>query len=100
MKCITSRLMSEILEIETEDLRNQIVVVHNQRVLLDFQLAKLYGVTTARLNEQVRRNRDKFPSDFIIALNNRYVTNLMSQFATSSLGHGGRRKPIGFKSEK
>lgn len=60
--------------------------------MLDSDLARLYGVPTKRLNEQVARNRDRFPDDFAYQLTPQEVTNLMSQFATSSLGHGGRRK--------
>lgn len=61
--------------------------------MLDYDLASIYGVTTARLNEQVKRNRRRFPPDFMFRLTRREVTNLISQFATSSLGHGGRHKP-------
>ncbi len=60
--------------------------------MLDFDLARLYGVTTTRLNEQVVRNRDRFPDDFAYQLTQQEVTNLMSQNAISSSGHGGRRK--------
>src|SRR5581483_911086 len=59
--------------------------------MLDIELAKLYGVPTKRLNEQVRRNRDRFPEDFAFQITEQEFTNLRSQFATSSLGHGGRR---------
>src|SRR5690349_2228075 len=67
-------------------------IIRGQRVLLDEDLARMYGVATKRLNEQVARNRDRFPSDFAFRLTLQEVTNLKSQFATSSLGHGGRRK--------
>jgi hypothetical protein len=56
-----------------------IVVIRGQRVLLDEELAALYGVTTRRLNEQVRRNRNRFPSDFLIELTEAEFANLMSQ---------------------
>jgi hypothetical protein len=61
-----------------------IVVIRRQRVLLDSDLAKLYGVTTARLNEQVKRNLDRFPSDFMFRLTQEEWAALMSQFATSN----------------
>jgi hypothetical protein len=64
--------------------------IRGQRVLLDEDLAILYGVTVKRLNEQVKRNRRRFPADFMFRLTRREVSNLRSQFATSS-AHGGRR---------
>ena len=67
-------------------------IVRGQRVLLDSDLAELYGVPTKRLNEQVARNVDRFPDDFAFQLTEQEVANLKSQFATSSLAHGGRRK--------
>ena len=70
-----------------------ILVMRNQKVILDFDLARLYGVETKRLNEQVRRNIDKFPIDFMFQLTKEEFSNLKSQIATSSSGWGGRRKP-------
>ena len=61
--------------------------------MIDAELAELYGVPTKRLNEQVDRNPDRFPPDFAFHLTEHEVTNLKSQFATSSSGYGGRRKP-------
>ena len=72
-----------------------IVVLRGQRVLLDEELATLYGVTTRRLNEQVRRNRSRFPADFLIELTQAEFANLKSQFATSSWG-GRRKLPFAF----
>jgi len=60
--------------------------------MLDSDLAKLYGVTTRRLNEQVFRNSDRFPDDFAFQLTQQEFTALMSQTATSKPGRGGRRK--------
>ena len=68
-----------------------IYLVRGQRVMLDSDLAEIYGVLTRRLNEQLRRNLKRFPKDFAFQLTTREFRNLMSQFATSSL-HGGRRK--------
>ena len=65
-------------------------LIRGQRVMLDFDLAAIYGVTTKRLNEQLRRNRSRFPSDFALQLTAEEFTNLKSQIATSSF-HGGRR---------
>jgi hypothetical protein len=64
--------------------------IRGQRVMLDSDLAAVYGVTTKRLNEQLRRNRSRFPSDFAFHLTAEELTNLRSQIATSSF-HGGRR---------
>ena len=68
----------------------RISVVRDAHVMLDSDLAALYGVTTKRLNEQVRRNRGRFPEDFIFQLTVAESEALRSQFATSS-SHGGRR---------
>jgi len=68
------------------------MVIRGKKVLLDSDLAKLYGVETRRLNEQVRRNKDKFPADFMFQLTKAEFDNLKSHFATSSSGWGGRRK--------
>jgi ORF6N domain len=65
--------------------------IRGRRVVLDSDLAGLYGVTTARLNEQVKRNLDRFPADFMFALSRQEFTALISQNATSK-GRGGRRK--------
>jgi hypothetical protein len=69
-----------------------IMVIRGEKVILDSDLAELYGVETRRLNEQVRRNIDKFPEDFMLRLTKEEFENLKSQFATSSSNWGGRRK--------
>jgi hypothetical protein len=69
-----------------------IMVIHGQKVILDSDLAELYGVETRRLNEQVRRNIDKFPEDFMFQLTKEEFDNLKSQIAISRTGWGGRRK--------
>jgi hypothetical protein len=78
--------------VSIEQIERSIHVIRGQRVMLDEDLARLYGVPVKRLNEQVGRNRDRFPSDFAFKLTQQEFTNLKSQFATSSLPHGGRRK--------
>jgi len=78
-----------------EQVVSRIFLVRGQKVMLDADLAELYGVTTTRLNEQVRRNARRFPADFAFQMTNQEFAILMSQNATSSprsLGHGGRRK--------
>lgn len=82
--------------IPIERIADQIHTVRGKRVMLDADLARLYGVATRRLNEQVRRNADRFPDDFAFQLTNQELASLMSQNATSSdarRSHGGRRKP-------
>ena len=76
---------------EIQTIEKVIHLVRGQRVMLDSDLAAIYRVTTKRLNEQLRRNRDRFPSDFAFQLTREEFTNLKSQFATSS-SHGGKRK--------
>ena len=61
-------------------------------MILDADLALLYGVQTRRLNEQIRRNLKRFPPEFLFRLTNQELVSLMSQFATSKAGRGGRRK--------
>jgi hypothetical protein len=98
-----------------ESVEPLIVVIRNQRVILDADLARLYGVTTKRFNEALKRNRQRFPQDFAFQLTTGEFNNLRSQFATSSPqaidfhrvdtnlahtvagSHGGRRyNPRGF----
>jgi ORF6N domain-containing protein len=66
--------------------------IRGEKVILDSDLAQLYGVTTSRLNEQVKRNLERFPSDFVFRLTRTEFGNLISQIATSSSGYGGHRK--------
>ena len=68
------------------------MVIRGEKVILDSDLAKLYGVETRRLNEQVRRNIEKFQEDFMFQLTKEEFEYLKSQIATSSSGWGGRRK--------
>ena len=66
--------------------------VRGQRVRLDSDLAALYGVTTAALNQAVKRNPSRFPSDFAFRLTAEEAAALISHFVTSNVGRGGRRK--------
>ncbi len=78
------------------DIVSRIVTVRGQRVLFDSDLAAMYGVTVKRLNQQVNRNIERFPADFIFHLEPQELTNLKLHFATSSLPdrtHGGARRP-------
>src|SRR6266496_753576 len=73
------------------NLQGAIHLIRGQRVMLDSDLAAIYGVTAKRLNEQLKRNRPRFPDDFAFQLTVQEFTKLKSQIATSS-SHGGKRK--------
>ena len=75
----------------TIDITTLIVTVRGRRVILDQNLAALYGVPTSRFNEAVKRNRSRFPEDFMFQLNHEEAASLISQFAMSKSGRGGRR---------
>ncbi len=75
--------------LELETAQQRIHILRGARVILDLDLSLMYGVSTKRLNEQVRRNLDRFPEDFMFQLSDQEVTDLRSQFATSKIGRGG-----------
>lgn len=75
-----------------DQVQQNILLIRGHRVMLDADLAKLYGVTTKRLNEQVQRNRKRFPSDFMLQLTREEFERLRSQFATLQTGRGQHRK--------
>ena len=80
-----------------EQVVDRIVMLRGERVILDADLARLYGVPTKRLKEQVRRNAERFPRDFLIRLTLQEVARLRSQIATSNEGRGGaRHAPFAF----
>jgi len=81
--------------ITTSRIEESILLLRGQKVLLDSTLAILYGVQTKILVQAVKRNRERFPSDFLFELNKHEVTNLRSQFVTSSWG-GRRYLPFAF----
>lgn len=81
----------QTLSIIPEDiLLNKIYEIRGHKVMLDSDLAELYGVETKRLNEQIRRNFDRFPDDFMFQLTEIEWESLRSQFVTSKIGRGGR----------
>ena len=71
-------------------------IIRGDKVILDEDLAELYGVEVKRLNEQVRRNLDRFPADFMFQLTTQEFTDLKSQFATASQWGGRRTPPYAF----
>ena len=88
--------------VPSERIECSILLIRGHKVMLDADLANLYGVSVGRLNEAVRRNLDRFPDDFMFQLTREefgdlrsqtVTSNLKSQFAISSSGWGGRRHP-------
>jgi phage regulator Rha-like protein len=78
--------------VPVEHITQSILVLRGHRVLLDTELAVLYGVSTKRFNEQVRRNRERFPADFMFQLTDEELAALRSQIATLKGGRGQHRK--------
>ena len=74
---------TEIMLIDEQTLQDKIYVIRGQQVMLDYDLAEIYGYTTSRFNEQVSRNIDRFDSDFMFALTREALQHLMSQNAIS-----------------
>jgi hypothetical protein len=86
-------MMSRASVIPVERIANSIYLIRGEKVMLDSDLAALYGVATSALNQQVRRNPERFPHDFAFQLSDSEWKSLMSQIVTSNTGRGGRRKP-------
>jgi hypothetical protein len=80
------------MEFKLETIEHMIYLIRGQKVMIDADLAKLYKVETKRLNEQVRRNADRFPEDFMFQLTTEEYEFLKSQIATSKEGRGGKQK--------
>ncbi|MGA7292671.1 MAG: ORF6N domain-containing protein [Terriglobales bacterium] len=72
-------------------IESRITILRHQKVILDTALAEIYGVPVKRLNQQVNRNHERFPSDFMFQITTREFAALRLQFATSKQGRGGRR---------
>lgn len=83
------------IRLADEIIMNKIYYIRGMKVMLDRDLAEMYNVENKRLNEQVKRNSDRFPEDFMFQLNKEELENLKSQFATSSWG-GSRKLPFAF----
>ena len=84
-----------ILSVDSEKIQNLVYTIRGQQVMLDSDLAELYGYEVKRLNEQVGRNINRFPRDFMFQLTQDEAENLKSQNATSSWG-GKRKLPYVF----
>jgi hypothetical protein len=81
----------DMVHYATVDITTLIVTVRGKSVILDTDLARIYGVPTFRFNEAVKRNRNRFPEDFMFQLTRDEAASLTSQFAMSKPGRGGRR---------
>ncbi len=86
--------MNEVIPVEV--VIGKILLIRNQKVMLDADLAKLYKVTTKRLNEQVKRNIKRFPSDFMLQLTKGEPASLRSQIATLKRGQHSKYLPYVF----
>jgi len=78
--------------IPIERIASRIYLIRGEKVMLDSELADLYQVPTSALNQQVKRNMDRFPEDFAFRLTAEEFQSLMSQIVISNAGRGGRRK--------
>src|SRR5437870_4368572 len=85
-------LGKSLVTLPIERVERAIILMRGEKVILDSDLARLYGVTTARLNQQVNRNLDRFPGDFMFRLTAEEFKHLMLQNAISKKGRGGRTK--------
>ena len=85
----------EIVVIDETTIKSKIYYLRNQKVMLDFELAEIYGYTTTRFNEQVKNNAEKFDDDFMFQLTKSEFENLISKKSTSSWG-GRRKLPYAF----
>ena len=83
--------MSKAAVALTKRVDSRILFLRGHKAILDSDLAELYGVTAKRLNEQIKRNAARFPSDFLFQLTRGERDSLRSQIATSNNGRGGRR---------
>jgi hypothetical protein len=83
--------VTQTKNLTTGTIAKHIVVLRDQKVLLDTDLAALYGVTTSSLGQAVKRNLDRFPEDFMFQLDATEWESLRSQIVISNTGRGGRR---------
>jgi hypothetical protein len=82
--------------VPVERIENAILFIRGHKVMLDADLARLYGVSTKVFNQAIRRNKDRFPSDFVFQLSHQEFRSLRSQFVTSNRRGGRRYQPYAF----
>jgi hypothetical protein len=83
-------MANELAHARAEGIQSLILTIRGQRVMLDSDLARIYGVTTGKLNQALKRNLTRFPLDFAFQLDRQEFANLISQIVISS-SYGGRR---------
>lgn len=88
-------MKNEIMELDEKNIKEKMYTIRNKKVMLDSDLAEIYGYNLSAFNQQVQRNIEKFEDDFMFQLNNEEYKNLKSQFVTSSWG-GKRKLPYAF----
>ena len=92
---MNKKLNSETL-IPTERIESRIMVIRQEKIMLDFHLAELYGIETRSLKQAVKRNIERFPSDFMFELDEDEINNLVSQNVIPSKGQLGGAVPYAF----
>ena len=88
-------MKNDVAILDDNSIRSKIHIIRGQQVMLDFDLAEIYGYTTKAFNQQVKNNIERFDDDFRFQLNDNEIGNLRSKFLTSSWG-GKRYKPYAF----
>jgi hypothetical protein len=96
VKNLKSQSVTSNAVIPTERIERSIFLIRGQKVMLDADLAELYGIETKLLNRAVRRNLSRFPQDFMLELTREEVENLRFQIGTSSRWGGRRYNPLAF----
>jgi len=93
----TKSMDGQVSLVSMERIERAIIVVRGEKVMLDSELAEIYGVETKALNQAVKRNAARFPADFMFQLSPKEAESLRSQIVTSKAGRGGRRyRPYAF----
>ena len=92
-KTITKKDQQVLTPVSLDDVQNKIVLVRNQSVISDADIAKLYGVETKRINEAVRNNPDKFPEDYMFALTSEELQDLRTKISTTNISTKSRTMP-------
>lgn len=90
---IAKKHQKALLPISLEEVQSKIVLVRNQNVISDADIANLYGVETKRINEAVRNNPDKFPEDYMFALTSEELQNLRTKISTTNISAKSRTMP-------
>lgn len=93
IKTITKKDQQVLTPVSLDDVQNKIVLVRNQSVISDADIAKLYGVETKRINEAVRNNPDKFPEDYMFALTSEELQDLRTKISTTNISTKSRTMP-------